>query len=82
MSHTPHELAEEFPDKVDVIHDLRASNPHFRRLSDDYHTLNREIHRGETNIEPMDDMHLEELKKRRLMLLDEMTPFLNAPQPA
>jgi uncharacterized protein YdcH (DUF465 family) len=77
MSNTPHELAEEFPDKADRLHDLRESNAHFAKLSDEYHTLNREIHRGETDVEPMDDMHLEELKKRRLALLDEISGFLN-----
>ena len=28
MSHTPHELAEEFPDKVQQIHDLKVSDAH------------------------------------------------------
>ena len=77
MTHTPHELAAEFPDKVERIHQLRESDAHFARLSDTYHTLNREIHRGETNVEPMDDMHLEELKKKRLLLLDEIAGILH-----
>lgn len=76
MSHTPHELHEEFPDKVQRIHDLRASDAHFARLADTYHALNREIHRGDTNVEPMDDFHLEDLKKRRLALLDEISTHL------
>lgn len=72
MSHTPHELAELFPDHVEDIRKLRESNAHFAQLSDRYHTLNRDIHRGETNVEPMDDAHLEDLKKQRLALLDEI----------
>jgi len=76
MAHTPHELADEFPDQADKIHALRESNAHFAKLSDDYHALNREIHRGETNVEPMDDMHLEDLKKQRLAMLDEINGFL------
>lgn len=72
MSHTPHELAEEFPDKVDRIRQLREEDQHFAKLTEEYHTLNREIHRGETDIEPMDDFHLEDLKKRRLAILDEI----------
>lgn len=76
MSNTPHALTEEFPDKAQLIHDLRASNAHFAKLSDAYHELNRDIHRGETDVEPMDDMHLEELKKKRLALLDEITSLL------
>jgi len=76
MSHTPHELAEVFPDKAERIQELRTANAHFAKLSDQYHELNREIHRGETDVEPMDDMHLEELKKQRLALLDEITEML------
>ena len=76
MAHTPHELAEEFPQHVERIHALKESDAHFAKLSDCYHALNREIHRGESNIEPMDDMHLEELKKERLALLDEISGLL------
>ncbi len=77
MSHTPHELVNEFPDKSDRIHELRLSDAHFAKLTDEYHVINREIHRGETNVEPMDDVHLEDLKKKRLALLDELTGFLS-----
>lgn len=76
MSHTPHELTDEFPDRSDRIHELRMSDAHFAKLSDEYHANNREIHRGETNVEPMDDVHLEDLKKKRLALLDEISGFL------
>lgn len=76
MSNTPHALTDEFPEKAQKIHDLRASNAHFAKLSDTYHTVNRDIHRGETDVEPMDDMHLEELKKQRLALLDEIKSLL------
>lgn len=77
MSHTPHELAAEFPNKADVISSLRQENAHFKKISDEYHELNRQIHRGETDVEPMDDFHLEDLKKQRLKLLDEILTFLN-----
>lgn len=77
MSHTPHELAAEFPDKVEKIHELKENDAHFRKLFDEYHELNREIHRGETDVEPMDDFHLEDLKKKRLALLDQIGGYLN-----
>lgn len=76
MSHTPHELTDEFPAQAERIHALRGENPHFAKLSDQYHALNREIHRGESEVEPMDDQHLEGLKKQRLALLDEISGFL------
>ena len=36
MSHTPHELAEEFPEKAEQIHALRQSDPHFAKLAEQY----------------------------------------------
>jgi len=76
MSHVPHELAEEFPEKIEEMRELRANDAHFLRISDKYHELNRTIHRGETDVEPMDDFHLEDLKKQRLALLDEIATYL------
>ncbi len=70
MSHTPHELAEQLPEFAEAIAARKLSDNHFAKLADSYHALNREIHRGETNVEPMDDMHLVELRKQRLALLD------------
>ena len=32
MSHTPHELAADFPDQVEVIHKLKTENAHCRKL--------------------------------------------------
>lgn len=77
MSHTPNELAEMFPDKIDVIHELKTSSGEFAKLHDDYHDVTRAIHRAETNVEPTDDFHLEDLRKERLRLLDRISPLLN-----
>lgn len=76
MTHTPHELIHEFPESGDRIHLLKEQDGHFRKLADIYHDLNREIHRGETDVEPVGQFHLEELKKRRLTLLDEIGGYL------
>lgn len=76
MSHTPHELAEEFPDAVDKIHALKAENAHFAKLADEYHDLNRQIHRAETDVEPMSDEHQTELRRRRMALKDEIYAML------
>lgn len=76
MSHVPHELAEEFPDKVDRIHTLKTENAHFGRLFDEYHEINRAIHRAETDIEPTDDLHMGEMRKQRLRLKDEVAQIL------
>lgn len=76
MAHTPNELSDIFPDKTDQIHALKMENNEFSGLFEKYHDLTREIHRGETNVEPMDDFHLEDLRKKRLHLLDRISPFL------
>lgn len=76
MSHTPNELTDLFPDKTDLIHKLKTGGGEFPGLFDAYHDLTRKIHRGETDIEPMDDFHLETLRKERLQLLDRISPLL------
>lgn len=78
MSHTPHELAEEFPDKIGAMHALKMENAHFARLAERYHEVNRAIHRAEAQVEPMEDEALETLKKQRLMLKDEIAEMLAA----
>lgn len=76
MSHTPHELAEEFPEHVEKMHALKQSDAHFAKLSDAYHDINRAIHRAETNVEPTDDFHMEDMRKQRLKLKDEIYGML------
>ena len=78
MSHTPHELAEEFPDKAERLHGLKLSDPHFARLTEQYHKVNREIHRIESEVEPASDARCETLKKKRLHLKDEIAERLTA----
>ena len=78
MSHTPHELTEEFSDQVERLHELKLSDAHFSRLADEYHEINRAIHRIETNIEPASPVHEEELRKKRMMLKDEIARLLRA----
>ncbi len=77
MSHTPHELAEEFPDKVALMSELKQSNAHFARLADEYHEINRAVHRAETNVEPMEDLAETELRKKRALLKDEIWGMLS-----
>ena len=76
MTHTPHELAEEFPDKVEAMHQLKTSDAHFAILFEEYHELNRAIHRAETNVEPMEDLAEGEMRKKRAALKDEIYAYL------
>lgn len=76
MSHVPHELAAEFPEYKDRIHDLKTTDAHFLRLFDDYHQVNREVHRAEAAGLNITDEHYEELKKKRMTLKDELYAML------
>jgi len=78
MSHTPHELASDFPEYAEAISTRRQSDAHFARLVDEYHTINREVHRAETDIEPTSDEHLTEMRRKRIALKDEIYGLLTA----
>ncbi len=75
-AHTPHELAEAFPQDVAALHRLKLEDSHFARLAARHHEVNREIHRIECEVEPASDERLEALKKERLHLLDEIAVML------
>ena len=75
MSHTPNDLRDEFPEAVDVLHQL-IHDAHFAKLADTYHDLNREIHRIESDLEPASDARAEALKKQRLALLDDISAIV------
>jgi uncharacterized protein YdcH (DUF465 family) len=77
MTHTPHELAEEFPDKIEVMSQLKQTDAHFARLADAYHEINRTVHRAETNVEPMDELAETRLRKQRAALKDEIWGILS-----
>lgn len=76
MSHTPHELAEEFPKQGAQIAALKLSDAHFAKLSEAYHTLNRAIHRAETDVEPTSDDNMQNMRRERLRLKDQIAAYL------
>jgi uncharacterized protein YdcH (DUF465 family) len=78
MSNTPHELAAEFPEHIAKISDLKQTDAHFARLADEYHEINRAVHRAETNVEPMESLAEAEMRKKRAALKDELYRLLSA----
>jgi uncharacterized protein YdcH (DUF465 family) len=82
MSHTPNELAEEFPDRTEQMSKLKQENAHFSKLFDEYHEINRDVHRAETDVEPTDDLHMAEMRKQRLVIKDEIWSMLLADTPS
>jgi len=78
MSNTPHQLITDFPDLADKISALKLEDTHFSRLMDDYNELNDQVHLAESNINPMEDLALTALRKRRMALKDELYGILTA----
>lgn len=76
MSLEKHDLHHEFPEFKDAIHELKMSNAHFARLFEQYHEVDHEVHRIETGAETPSDDYLEEKKKQRLQLKDELYAML------
>ncbi|WAT16899.1 DUF465 domain-containing protein [Aurantiacibacter sp. MUD11] len=75
--HTPNELTEIFKRDHDLVTRLKTEDAHYARLADDYHEVNREVHRIEAETEAASDERTEALKKKRLKLLDEITAIIN-----
>lgn len=76
MANTPHELIEEFPDHAARISALKASDAHFARLAEEYHTINRAVHRAETLVEPVEELAEVEMRKTRAALKDQIYAYL------
>lgn len=78
MSNTPHELHEEFPEFASKMTALKTGNAHFAKLAEKHHEINRAVHRAETHVEPMDDLSMDQLRKQRMKLKDEIYAMLVA----
>lgn len=72
MLNEKHDLVHELPEYRETIHNLKMTDNHFAKLFDEYHEVDHEIHRIETDIETTSDEYLEEKKKQRLHLKDEL----------
>ena len=60
------------------LHDLKLNDAHFRTLADRYHDLLGEITPIEDGTAPASDERLEDLKKQRLALLDQIGALIAA----
>ncbi|HRJ52353.1 MAG TPA: DUF465 domain-containing protein [Candidatus Thiothrix moscowensis] len=67
-----HDLAIEFPEYKERIHDLKMHDRHFAKLYDEHSEVDAQLHRIEQGIEVHADEFVETLKLRRLHLKDEM----------
>lgn len=73
-----HDLLHELPEYQDKIHALKISDPHFRKLFDEYHEMDHQILRIKTGIEIATDEALKEMKAHLLHLKDELYSMVKA----
>jgi hypothetical protein len=71
-----HNLAIEFPEYKEQIHNLKMEDRHFAKLFDEYHEVDAQLHRIEQEIEVHADDFVEGLKVQRLNLKDELYGML------
>lgn len=71
-----HDLHHEFPEYQELIHRLKETDNHFRSLFNDYHAVDKEVHRFEAAGSNTSDEYAEECKKKRLKLKDELSAIL------
>lgn len=76
MSENGHDLHAEFPQHHDVLHTLKVESGAFRDLAERYHAVAQEIHRIDNGMEGASDQRLEDLKKRRLQMLDQVSAMI------
>jgi len=72
-----HDLLHEFPEHKDKIHELKVSNENFRKLFDEYHEVEHQIHRINMGSEIANDQFTHELKAKLLFMKDESYSHLN-----
>jgi uncharacterized protein len=76
MFHESHQLPEEFPEDVEKLQALLTDNESFVRLAEEYGKVNSEIIRIEHEEDHASDQYLEDLKKQRLVLKDQVAEAL------
>jgi len=68
----PHDVEHEFPEYRQTLDKMRSKDTHLAQLVAEYEQLNAEIVDIEENDKPFQDFEFEEMKKRRLLLKDEI----------
>ncbi|HSN63753.1 MAG: YdcH family protein [Azonexus sp.] len=73
-----HDLHHEFPEFNDAIDALKAGNAHFATLFASYHRLTGKVEDLEEHDMPVADFTIEDMKKQRVKLKDELYHMLLA----
>jgi hypothetical protein len=67
-----HPLIKDFPEKRELLHQMRQQDPHFARKAETYEALDKQICRVEDGVEMLDDEALGALKQERVALKDDI----------
>lgn len=73
-----HDLYSEFPDRRDAIDALKVSHPQFGRMFAQYNRLTGKVEDLEEHDMPVADFTLEDMKKHRVKLKDQIFDYLLA----
>lgn len=71
-----HSLAKEFPEMKELIHQLKSRDQHFAKLFAEYDRVEHSVQRMESGAENVADDVLEDMKKQRLHLKDQLFSML------
>jgi len=71
-----HDILHEFPNLEETIRDLRHSDTQFAGLVEKHDSLDNEIRNLEELNQPIDDLEMEEMKKTRALLKDQIYQYL------
>lgn len=72
MDEKPQALHEAFPEHAEKIKWLQEQDPEFKRKAQEFHELSRAVHRAQMNEEPVEEVAVIEMRKRRDLMLDEL----------
>ena len=78
MSQNSHDLANEMPEHKERIHALKTSDMHFKKLFEEYGDVTKEVNSLEFVTEVYTDAQIEDLKKKRLKLKDDLLDIIQA----
>ena len=74
-----HDIYHEFPEFKDRIVGLAENNPDFCRLMGEHDVLDKEIRVLEIANQPVADDYMEDLKKKRIALKDQLYDLIRDP---
>lgn len=76
MDFLNHDLAHEFPEHLEKMRSLKATDAHFAKLFDSYDANNQAIKKFEMGAAAISDEALELMKKQRLKTKDDVYHYL------